>query len=185
MRRERAVRTRPLRPLLAARRGQPAVSQVDARLGHRNCGAVQAAVEAYQSDLSPDLLPDGSIEAILRRISFPSLMTAVEAFDAVRGYGPGASRDRRNTAALNDLVVVLNAAWTARELRELIPRDPLTQRSVEVVYGVFDPRDCLVSVRTHVPVRRVDEDDTFASPPRDLKDLRELAVRLVTSTLPA
>ena len=42
-------------------------------LGHRNCGAVQVAVDAYQSDLPPDLLPDSSIEAILRRISSPPL----------------------------------------------------------------------------------------------------------------
>ena len=86
--------------------------------------------------------------------------------------------DRRNTAALTDLVVVLNAAWTARELRELIPHDPVTQRSVDVVYGVFDPRDFLVSVDSR-PRFGEEEDDTFASPPRDLKDLRELAVRLV------
>lgn len=148
-------------------------------LGHRNCGAVQVAVDAYQSDLPPDLLPDSSIEAILRRILFPSLMVAVEAFDAARGYGIGASCDRRNTAALTDLVVGLNAAWAARELRELIPHDQVTQRSVDVVYGVFDPRDCLVSVNPRSQPGEVNDDDTFASPPRDLKDLRELAGRLV------
>jgi carbonic anhydrase len=149
-------------------------------LGHRNCGAVKAAVDAYQNDLSPDLLPDSSVGAILQRISFPSLMVAVEAFDAARGFGMGASCDRLNASALTDLVVCLNAAWAARELRELIPRDPVTQRSVDVVYGVFDPRDCSVSAGPRLLPREVHHDDTFASPPRDLKDLRELAGMIVT-----
>jgi carbonic anhydrase len=151
-------------------------------LGHRNCGAVQAAVDAYQSGLPPDLLPDSSIEAILRRILFPALMVAAEALDAARGSGQGASCDRRNTLALTDLVVDLNAAWAARELRELIPHDEVTQRSLDVVYGVFDPRDCSVSVAPRPQAGDVNHDDsfaTFASPPRDLKDLRELAGRLV------
>jgi carbonic anhydrase len=159
--------------------GNPGSLKLMISLGHRNCGAVRAAVDAYQSDLPPDLLPDSSVVAILNRISFPSLTTAVEAFDDIRAFGPCASRDGRNAAALTDLVVDLNAAWAARELRDLIPRDPLTQQSVEVVYGVFDPRDCSVSVRTPGPRMSARADGTFASPPRDLKDLRELAGRVV------
>jgi carbonic anhydrase len=144
-------------------------------LGHLNCGAVKAAVDAYQGDLLPDLLPDSSVGAILQRIQFPALMTAVEAFDTARGLGAGASRDRRNAAALADLVVALNAAWTAHALRELIPADPVTQRSVAVVYGVFDPRDGSVSAGPCPRRGSGDRDSHFATPPRDLKDLRELA----------
>jgi hypothetical protein len=151
-------------------------------LGHRNCGAVRAAVDAYQGDLPPDLLPDSSVVAIINRISFPSLTTAVEAFDDPRAFGPLASRDLRNAPALTDLVVELNAAWAARELRELIPRDLLTQKSVDVVFGVFDPRDCSVSVRTTpAPYPSAQSDGTFASPPRDLKDLRDLAGQVVST----
>ena len=91
MRRERAIRPRHFAPCSRPVGGNPQSLRLMLALGHRNCGAVQAAVEAYQRDLPPDAMPDGSIEAILRRISFPSLMIAVEAFDAVRGYGPGAS----------------------------------------------------------------------------------------------
>lgn len=160
--------------------GKPRSLRLMIALGHRNCGAVRAAVDTYQNDLPPDLLPDSSIVAILNRISFPSLMTAVEAFDDPRAFGPVASRDRRNAAALTDLIVDLNAAWTGRELRELIPRDPVTQQSVDVLYGVFDPRDCSVSVSSPPEPGTSDgSDETFARPPRDLKDLRELAHRIV------
>jgi carbonic anhydrase len=159
--------------------GNPQSLRLMLAVGHRNCGAVKAAVDAYQGDLPADLLPDSSVGAILRRISFPSLMTAVEAFDAAPGFGPGASRDRKNAAALADVVVALNAAWAARELRELIPHDPVTQESVEVVYGVFDPRDCRVSAGPYPQRSAAYHDGTFAAPPRDLKDLRELACIIV------
>ncbi len=159
--------------------GNPQSLRLMLALGHRNCGAVKAAVDAFQNDLPADLLPDSSVGAILRRISFPSLIAAVEAFDAPQGFGFGASHDRTNASPLTDLVVALNAAWSARELSELVPHDPLTQRSVAVVFGIFDPRDCSVSGPLFPQTEETHDDETFATPPRDLKDLRELAGRVV------
>jgi hypothetical protein len=127
--------------------------------------------------------PDGPVGSIIRRISSPPLAVAVEAFDAPSAFGPGASRKESHTGALCDLVVALNAAWAARGLDDLIPPDPVTRQGLEVVYGIFDPRDCVVRAGPRGRAGANSARSTFARPPRDLDGLRRLACRLVSESI--
>ncbi len=150
-------------------------------LGHLNCGAVKAAVDAYQDGLPPTVLGDDSVAAILRRIHFPAVVAAAEAFDAPGAFGPLASRDRARSAELCELAVTLNAAWTARELQALIPPGLDLGGGVEVAFGIFDPRDCVVRADPQKARTPEDRAASFSPPPRDLDDLREIARRFVAS----
>jgi carbonic anhydrase len=160
--------------------GNPRSLKLMVALGHLNCGAVRAAVEAHRAGLPPDMRPDGSVGSIVRRIWSPALAIAVEAFDAPSAFGPGASREEAHIDALCDLVVTLNAAWAARGLDDLIPPDPITRQGLEVVYGIFDPRDCVVRAGPRARVGANPAKAAFARPPRDLDGLRRLACRLVS-----
>ena len=161
--------------------GNPQSLRAMIALGHLNCGAVKAAVGAFQDDLSPAQTSDCSVGAILQQIDFPALMVAVEVFDSPDGFGPRASREKLYLVALCDLVVNLNAAWTAHQLQSLIPPDPVTREGLEACFGIFDPRDCAVKPCSVAGAWPDDSETAFSRPPRDLQDLRDLARRMVTS----
>ena len=143
-------------------------------LGHRGCGAVRAAVEASLSGT----IPDDPIGSILRLIADPPLTAGVRAFDAA--FGAGAAHDPKNLQALIELVVYLNAAWGAHQVREWVGREgPEVAAKVGVAYGVFDPGDF------HVRAHPVTAEDTvvemFGPPPRDRQGLDVLALELARS----
>jgi carbonic anhydrase len=110
-------------------------------IGHRNCGAVHAAVEAHEDDPSSLLERVGStphpLAAIVARIA-PVVTVAAWAID--RTYGPGASRDKKHTEILTEIGVYLNAALGAFELNKIVkarfPGDG--PPPVAVRFGVFD-----------------------------------------------
>jgi carbonic anhydrase len=110
-------------------------------IGHRNCGAVHAAVEAHEGDPSSLLERVGStphpLAAIVARIS-PVVTVAAWAIDG--SYGPGASRDKKHTEVLTEIAVYLNAAWAAYELARIVnARFPgNSPPPVAVRFGVFD-----------------------------------------------
>ena len=110
-------------------------------IGHRNCGAVHAAVEAHEDDPSTLLERVGStphpLAAIVARIA---PVVTVSAWAIEGSYGQGSSRDKKHTEVLSEIAVYLNAALGAFELSRIVkarcPRDsPLP---VAVRFGVFD-----------------------------------------------
>jgi carbonic anhydrase len=110
-------------------------------IGHRNCGAVHAAVEAHEGDPSSLLERVAStphpLAAIVTRIS-PVVTVSAWAIDS--SYGPGASRDKKHTEVLTEIAVYLNAALAAYELARIVkarfPGD--SPPPVAVRFGVFD-----------------------------------------------
>jgi carbonic anhydrase len=110
-------------------------------IGHRNCGAVHAAVEAHDGDPSTLLERAEStphpLAAIVARIA-PVVTVAAWAIDG--SYGPGASRDKKHTEILTEIAVYLNAASAAYELARLVkarfPGD--SSPPLAVRFGVFD-----------------------------------------------
>jgi hypothetical protein len=150
-------------------------------LGHRNCGAVAAAVEAYQEDPSGGTLPDGPLGAVLRPIFFPALQVAGDAFNSV--HGEGAAQDEGSQAAINELAVYLNAAWAGHEVREWAVRQGSSVfTKVRVGYGVFDVSDFRVRARPPAGYRyertRAATDALLAAPPGSLDELHALGVEI-------
>ena len=149
-------------------------------LGHRGCGAVRAAVTAYQGtgDLTGETILLDPIGAILKAITHPPLAVAARAFD--RAHGDGASRDPAHFLPFSDLVVYLNAAWSGRQLRGVVESqgEEIASR-IGVVYGVLDPADHRVHSRPHAPGDH--EAGILARPPADLSELEELASVVVSA----
>ena len=116
-------------------------------IGHRNCGAVHAAVEAHEGDPSTLLERSGStphpLAAIVARIA-PVVTVSAWAIDG--SYGPGASLDKKHTEVLTEIAVYLNAAWAAYELARIVnARFPGKYPApVAVRFGVFDLSNDLV-----------------------------------------
>ena len=110
-------------------------------IGHRNCGAVHAAVEAHEADPSTLVERVGTtphpLAAIVARIA-PIVTVSAWAIDNC--YGPGASRDKKHTEVLTELGVYLNAALGAFELNKIVKaRFPGAESPpVAVHFGVFD-----------------------------------------------
>ena len=110
-------------------------------IGHRNCGAVHAAVEAHEGDPSTLLERVGStphpLAAIVARIA-PVVSVSAWAVDG--SYGPGASRDKKHTEVLTEIAVYLNAALSAYELAKIVKArfHGHTPAPVAVRFGVFD-----------------------------------------------
>jgi carbonic anhydrase len=162
-------------------------------LGHSDCGAVTAAVNTFlDPDELPGLegkyLPDGSVTGLLRKIQHPAVAVALDVLPkGSLGTSPHAVKVHR--AALIDLAVYLNAAWSAHQLVSLVQQYDWSSPdlAVEVRYGVFDPRDCYVRAgaehylfvdheKPAAPPGRVI--DCLAPPPADLHELRKLAAEL-------
>ena len=147
-------------------------------LGHRGCGAVKGAVQASLAGA----IPDDPIGSILRRIADPPLAVGMWAFDEV--FGTGAARDPAHLNALVDLVVYVNAAWGAHQVRGWVDREgPEVAAKVGVAYGVFDPGNFHVRARPVVAQERMIE--MFGVPPRDRDALDALALDIARSLRPA
>ncbi len=162
-------------------------------LGHSDCGAVTAAVNTFLDPaelpkLEGQYLPDGSVGGLLAKIHHPAVAMALEALP-VGSLGSGPHATQLHLAALIDLSVYLNAAWTAHETVKIIQQyeweDP--KLAVEARYGVFDPRDCYVRAGSENylatdgsgrPLPPACVEDALRPPPADLKALKALAAAL-------
>lgn len=150
-------------------------------LGHRNCGAVKAAVEAYQADPWGATLPTDSLSSVLRPIFFPAVQVAAEAFDRV--FGEGAARKPEHLVAMVELTVYLNAAWAAHDLNLLVKAQPgHIKDKVRTCYGVFDVSDFRVRA---LPTRgykyarsRRASDVILAKPPETSAELLALGLKI-------
>jgi carbonic anhydrase len=165
-------------------------------LGHSDCGAVTAAVKTYLGlEALPKLegryLPDGSVGGLLAKLQHPAAAIAAELLPE-GSLGPGKGPEEIRLAAIIDVAVYLNAAWSAHKLVELVQQYDYAgpDREVEVRYGVFDPRDCFVragsknylfvqpGVHASAPGS---VEEALAPPPADLKGLRSLGEELAES----
>jgi carbonic anhydrase len=163
-------------------------------LGHSDCGAVTAAVKTFLGlERLPELegkhLPDGSVGGLLAKLQYPAVAIAAELLPE-GSLGPGESPEEIRLAALIDVAVYLNAAWSAHELVALVQQYDYAgqDREVEVRYGVFDPRDCFVRAGSanylfaqpgHPASAPGRVEDALAPPPADLRALRRLGEELV------
>ncbi|SIO55605.1 Carbonic anhydrase [Singulisphaera sp. GP187] len=135
-------------------------------LGHSDCGAVTAAVLTFAKlkedleevtdppklfeleellDLEGDYLPDDSVTGLLTRIHHPAVAAALDALP-VGSLGTETGSTDLHIAALIDLAIYLNAAWSANQIVSLVQQYDYADADVAVGvrYGVFDPRDCRV-----------------------------------------
>jgi len=140
-------------------------------LGHRGCGAVRATIKTFQAGPAAAKVFGDPVGSIVAKIASPPMSIAAELID--EEFGPNASADPKHLNDLVEMVVYLNAAWSSKEVQDWVTREgPEVAERVGVVYGVFDP----VTFRVHALPYTPDEPviDAFASPPRDLDDLRTL-----------
>jgi carbonic anhydrase len=147
-------------------------------LGHSECGAVTAAVDAY---LAPESFADIAFTYALRSLVDRMQISVRGAAKALReAHGATVSGRSGYRIALRNLAVYLNAAMTAFELRRELRMDGENQ--LEVVFAVFDLAS--VTVRAHPtgmpgdwPATKV----TFAQPPSSAEDFGALAIRWAQS----
>ncbi len=146
-------------------------------LGHRGCGAVRATIRAFERGALDSPWADDPIGSILHRIAIPSVFIGAEAFDEI--HGAGAAVDPANLLPMVELVVYLNAAWVAHDLRAWVDRQGSEiADNVGVVYGVFDPNDLRIRSKPH---DKSEETllSQFGPPPSNLEELRALAIEIV------
>jgi carbonic anhydrase len=140
-------------------------------LGHSQCGAVTAAVDAF---LRPANYLDFASRHHLRAIvdsQLPSVRAASMAL--ADAWGPDVDRRPGYRRALIETAVVFNVALTAGVLQKEFAGP--TGR-LQVVFGVYD----LASRRVRVPLAGPPEDEVrLLPPPRDLAEFEQLARQMV------
>lgn len=139
-------------------------------LGHSNCGAVTAAVEAFLRprsylQLAGNMPLRSIVDSIL--VSVRSASLALE-----RTAGPSVTRRPGYRAALVETSVVINAAWAAYSLAHELAGSPL-----RVVYGRYD----IATGRLGLPLRGRAAGDPLLPAPRDDADFRRLGERVARS----
>ena len=144
--------------------------RVAAVLGHSQCGAVSAAVDAF---LMPrvflDLAAALPLRSLLDRI-LTGVRAAAKALD--EAHGTAVQRRHGYRPALIETAIAINTAYNAFLLRAELAQQ--TGTHVDVVYGVYD----LATRRAGVPGQ---EDAPLGPPPDDAEQFRQLAWSLATS----
>lgn len=143
-------------------------------LGHSNCGAVTAAVASF---LDPSkyltVASTQSLRAVVDRIFVP-VRAAANALEHAHGIGVVTATGYR--AALIEMTVAMNAAFTAATLRQEFAAQLGPDR--DVVYGVYN----LATGRVKLPL--LDDADVairLAHPPADDAGFDQLGMLLATS----
>ncbi len=146
-------------------------------LGHEGCGAVTEAVRSFQTCEKNRPVATGAVAALLGHIVFPALIVSAEAFDEVNGKNSSKVLD--NLGMLCKLVSYVHCAWGARELMDRVAEEGVkTVAAVGVVYGVLDPRDMHVRAVPCFPGNAGLASSSFGAPPKDITELRALALRI-------
>jgi carbonic anhydrase len=150
----------------------PESLKVVAVLGHANCGAVTAAVDAY---LNPgkylDLAGNYPVRTIIDQI-IVSVRTADLGLQEL--HGPAVVGQPGYRHALLELGVSINAAWNAFSLREELMGH--SHGDMKIVFGVYDlgsHRLGLMPSTDALPVRR-----GFFEAPSGGKEFRDLVLEL-------
>jgi carbonic anhydrase len=147
-------------------------------LGHSQCGAVSAAVDAY---LQPggyiDIAFTFSLRTLIDRIQF-AVRGASRALYEVHGGSVASRKGYRN--GLRDLAVYINAAATAHDLRRELLSSSDTQ--IAVVSAVYDLATVTVKGQ---PMDSVDVQDgtstMFTPAPTSAEEFAQLAIRWAKS----
>jgi len=143
-------------------------------LGHSQCGAVTAAVDAYLRPktylpLASDYPLRSIVDAILVVVRSASL-----ALEAV--HGPRVTGQPGYRAALVETSVALNACLAAFALKQ-----ELQSRSIRVVFGSYDLASRSIRLPLAPAGRSSRPEIGFFAPPDGDDGLRDLAVRLAGS----
>jgi carbonic anhydrase len=142
-------------------------------LAHANCGAVAEAVSVYLNpDGYIDLATDYSVRSLEDQILVAVRLAALTLEEL---YGAEALRRPGAPAALLEVGVALNAAWSAYCLRqEFAGRFP----DLGVVFGAYD----LISRYVRLPLSPQDslteEEKGLFAPPENAAGFRELSRRV-------
>ena len=150
----------------------PNTLRVVAVVGHANCGAVSAAVDAF---LKPRKYLDAAANYPLRTI-IDQIFVSVRAADMglQEIHGPAVVHSPGYRLALLRVSVGLNAAWNAFSLRkELIGH---ASGNVRVVFGVYDLGSH--SLGSGAPGTGLASRRGFSEPPNDVQEFRELVLEL-------
>lgn len=143
-------------------------------LGHSNCGAVIAAVKAFNDpSWYLNLASSHPLRTIVDRLQVP-VRSAHCALEQV--YGMKVSQKKNYQPALVHTAVAMNAAMQAATLKGELGTK---LKQIKVVYGVYD-----LATR-QVKVTLDGEDDLkiqLSEPPKNDKQYRSLAERIVRST---
>ena len=147
-------------------------------LAHTNCGAVTEAVDIY---LQPSRYMDMATAFSLRCIEDQILVAVrVAALTVESVYGLRATKWPGFRAALLELAVVLNAAWSAyclrQELRHHFP-------DLEVVFGDYDLLSGHVRLPLSMPGEITEEEQGLFIPPESAEGFRQLACRICNGEL--
>jgi carbonic anhydrase len=142
-------------------------------LGHSQCGAVTAAVDAF---LLPRTYLSMAGDYPLRSL-VDGILVAVRAASIAleRGYGPGVLKRPGYRAALIETSVVMNAAFAAYSLER-----ELGSRRCRVAFGRYD----LASGRLSLPLRDpavTGNGTALVPPPRNNERFRQLAEEVAAS----
>jgi carbonic anhydrase len=142
-------------------------------LGHSNCGAVTATVDAF---LNPSrylqVASSHSLRAVVDRIFVP-VRAAAKALE--HGHGVGVTGLPGYRAAMIEMSVVLNAAYTAATLEKEFSSRLGPGR--DVVYGVYN----LSTGRVKLPlVEDANVAIRLAHPPKDENAFDNLGLLLAT-----
>jgi len=147
-------------------------------LGHEQCGAVTEAVNLYLEPLRYlDIATDHSLRSIEDQIM---VAVRVAAMGLETIYGLEVVRKRECRAALLEVAVVLNAAWSAYCLRhEFRTQFP----DLGIVFGTYDLASRYVRLPHSPPGEFAEEERGLFSPPEDVEGFRQLAYRICSDKL--
>jgi carbonic anhydrase len=145
-------------------------------LGHVNCGAVTAAVDAY---LDPGKYLEVAGNYPLRTI-IDQIMVSVRTADVglQELHGPGVVMQPKYRRGLLELGVSINAAWNAFSLREEL--NGHSHCDMKVVFGVYDVashRLGMMPSKDALPLRT-----GFFDAPSGGKEFRDLVLELCAAS---
>jgi carbonic anhydrase len=151
----------------------PATLKLLVVLAHSQCGAVTEAVNVY---LEPRRYMDIATDYSIRSIEDQILVAVrVSAMSMETLYGFDVFRRPECWAAMTEVAVILNAAWSAyclrREFRSQFP-------DLGIVFATYD----LINRRVGLPLSPPDEltegEKGLFEPPEDVEGFRQLALRI-------
>jgi carbonic anhydrase len=147
-------------------------------LAHTQCGAVTEAVNLYLEPRSYlDIATDHSIRSIEDQI-LVAVRVAAMGLETLCGFDVVRKPECR--AALLEVAVVLNAAWSAyclrQEFRAAFP-------ALGVVFGAYDLVSRHVRLPLSPPGELTEEEKGLFAPPEDVEGFRQLALRICSGKL--
>jgi carbonic anhydrase len=147
-------------------------------LAHTNCGAVTEAVDLY---LEPGRYIKSATDYSVRSIEDQILVAVRAAALSLESlYGIRVAKQTGYRAALLEVAVALNAAWSAYCLRQEF-RDRLPD--LGVVYGVYDLASGHVRLPLSLRGQLTEDEKGLFVPPKDAAGFRQVALKICKGQL--